>query len=105
MSDETVTLKNGTKELKALVDVVVLKLNDLLKDGFDMGGLCQLYDLVMICENSTYQAPQENIEALQECHLLQPNGKPTSVVKNVVLSAITGEGTEMVLSSPYEEEK
>lgn len=102
METDLVDLKNGAKEANVLVASTMTSLNGLMKGGF--GGLTQLYDLVMVCRDPKYKIGERNLKALQDLALLESDGQPHSSIKNIVLSAATGEGMELKLSSPLASE-
>lgn len=96
---EEVLLKNGTKEAKVLVDVVMLSVRNLLNSG--ISGITALYDLVQICRNNpNYQKFGNNEETLKKLSLLQDDGKPHSSVRNIILSSVSGDGINMAFESP-----
>jgi hypothetical protein len=70
----------------------------------DIGGVTMFYDLVMICRDPGYKIDSTNLERLKQLSLLKPDGKPHNILKNVVLSAASGEGLDMELKSPLENE-
>ena len=92
-------LKNGSEERDAAVAATMISLKYLWNSGFS--GITVISDLLQICKNDpTYRAFGDNEETLKELALLQEDGKPHATIRNIVLSAISGEGLEMTLESP-----
>ncbi len=92
-------LKNGSEEHDAAVTVTMISLKHLWNSGFS--GITVISDLHQICKNDpTYRAFGDNEKTLKGLALLQEDGKPHDTVRNIVLSAISGEGLEMMLVSP-----
>ena len=89
---ETVRLKNGSEELKVLVNLTMFSLRSLLQDN-----PTDFYDLVMVCRNKNYGVTNQTL--LNRLGLMQGNLVHTSI-KNVVLSAVIGDGLNMTLTSP-----
>jgi hypothetical protein len=65
-----------------------------------MPGILALYDLNEVCKGKNYTPFGDNLKKLQDLSLLQPDGKPHESIRNVVLSAVQGEGLDMHLGSP-----
>ena len=92
-------LKNGTEEPQPMVSVAMMSINDLWASGIP--GITALSDLVQICRNDpTYKKFGTNEDTLKKLALLQANGQPHDLVRNIVLSAFTGEGLDLELGSP-----
>lgn len=89
---ETVRLKNGSEELKVLVNSTMFNLRSLLQNN-----PTDFYDLVMVCRNKNYGVT--NRALLNRLGLMQGDLVHTSI-KNVVLSAVIGGGLDMTLTSP-----
>ncbi|MHA2064973.1 MAG: hypothetical protein ACXABY_11420 [Candidatus Thorarchaeota archaeon] len=70
------------------------------------------YELVMLCRNHDHKIPGgetgPEMETMEEYlkgkSLIGPNGLPHGTIQDVVLSAVTGEGIDMVLGSPMKTE-
>ena len=92
---ETVELKNGTTEAKGLVNVMMISLHNLLQED-----PITLYELVMKCRERDHQFWGDTVEKLQNLHLVEQDGRVHGAIRNIVLSAVTGEGLDMVLGSP-----
>lgn len=88
-------LKNGTEEDKALVAATMLTAR-LLLDSNPMA----FHDAVMIARDPKYR-PFGNLgKTLAGARILQDDGAMHASIRNVLLSAVTGDGLAMVLGSP-----
>jgi hypothetical protein len=90
-------LRNGSQEPSALVNLTVRSLSQMMGD---IQGVTALYDLHQICLGTNYRPSARQLQYLEGRGLLQANGRPHDSIKNIVLSAIEGEGLEMTLVSP-----
>ena len=91
---ETVTLKNGASEVKGLVTVTMLMLHDLLQDKPIV-----FYELVMKARDPNHKFFGCSGDNLKAVSLVQGNGQIHDSIRNIVLSAVKGEGLQMTLSS------
>lgn len=104
MEDQNVLLTNGARVPKSVVDVTMISLSHLMtKGGF--AGIIQAYDLAMFCRDSSYHMSEANKKALQDLGLLEGNGSPHDIVKDIVLSALQGEGLGMRLVQPIADQQ
>ena len=95
---KTVTLKNGATEAMPLVTTIMMVLEDLLSND-----PMAFYDLVMICRDPNYQPFGNARERLEARGLLAPRAKqPHRSIKNIILSAVTGDDLGMALEDPIE---
>ena len=94
---QMLTLRNGSQEPFALVNSTMMSLRQMMEDIL---GATALYDLHQICLGTNYRPSARQLEYLKGRCLLQANGHPHDSIKNIVLSAIEGEGLEMTLVSP-----
>lgn len=94
---ETVILRNGAEEVKPLVAIVMSLLEHVANER-----PFALYDLVMRCRDLSYQFFGDNEEYLRELKLVDQNGIIHDSDRNVILSAVGGEGMDMVLRSPIQ---
>lgn len=92
---ETVILKNGAEEVKALVNVTMFSLERL--------GPIEFYELVQTCRVRGHVPFGNTQSTLQSLGLLERNGVPYDSIRNIVLSAAVGEGLELRLQSPIKE--
>ena len=95
MTIETVKLKNGTIEAEGLVSVMMFSLRNLLQES-----PITFYELVMKCRDRDHQFWSDTLKSLQDLHLIQQDGKVHDSIRNIVLSAVEGEMSEMTLGSP-----
>ncbi len=93
----TVVLKNGATEVLPLVNVTMVSLNSLLGSS-PMG----LYELLEKCRNKDHKIFGNLGDDLIDLALLQDNGQPHGSIKNIVLSAVSGEGLGMVIGNPID---
>jgi len=96
---EIVKLKNGTTEAKPLVNATMLILRDLVDND-----PITLYELTMLCRDSSHQLWGSAGTKLKERNLVESDGRVHQSIRNVVLSAVTGDGLDMCLSSPLAED-
>lgn len=92
---ETVELRNGAVEATPLVTVAMMSLRHLMNEK-----PLALYDLVMVCRDSSYEWFGDNLQESQNLSLVQPDGKVHESIRNIVLAAVTGDGLDMRLESP-----
>lgn len=95
---ETVALRNGAEEVKSLVNVTIFLLRHLLQEN-----PIAFYELVMRCRDRNHQIYGDIDQVLKRFKLLYPNGEIHGSIRNIVLSAVTGDGLEMELGSPIAE--
>jgi len=95
---EEVKLKNGTMEAKIEIAAVLLILEGILDDR-----PFAFYDLVKHCRDATYRIWGPNELYLRQKKLIAPDGTIHSTIKNVVLSAVSGNGFHMALGNPAKE--
>lgn len=95
---KVVTLKNGTTEAKALVNATMLVLRDLAESDPLL-----LYELTMLCRDSSHQLWGSAGAKLKDRKLIEADGRVHQSIRNIVLSAVTGDGFDMCLTSPLEE--
>ena len=92
---ETVTLKNGTEEAKPLVAVMMLTLEHLFEED-----PIAAYELVMLCRNKDHVLFGNTGATLKDLSLVERDGRVCQSIRNVVLSAVVGDGLDMILQSP-----
>jgi len=95
---ETVLLKNGSKEPKALVIGVMMSLNALTGQQ-TMQSAIGFYELVMVCRDRNHKIQGNDGEILEKIGLMK-DGVIHDSVRNIVLSAVEGEDLNMVLLNP-----
>lgn len=92
---ETVQLKNGAEEAVPLVNVTMMSLRKL----FDELPIV-LYELVMLCRDSNHKPFGNCAKDLLDLNLIGPSNRPHNSIRNIVLSAVSGDGLDMTLGSP-----
>ena len=95
---DMVILKNGSEEAKVAVITIMTSLRAI----FDVAPMA-FYDLVMKCRDNNYSYFGDNMQKLEVLSLVQNGGEVHSVIRNVVLSAVSGEGLDLTLRSPIKE--
>lgn len=91
---ETVTLKNGTEEVKVLVQTTMMSLEHLV----DTNPIAAC-ELVEMCKDASHK-PFGNTNNILEDLGLVNNGQVHTSIKNIVLSAFEGEGFDLHLTLP-----
>jgi hypothetical protein len=92
-----VTLKNGSQELSSLVQMTMLSLRLLFEENPIVA-----YELCELCKNPGHRIFGDCGAKLVQLGLLQQGGAVHGSIRNIVLSAISGEGLEMTLGSPLQ---
>ncbi|OGT46803.1 MAG: hypothetical protein A3E83_03890 [Gammaproteobacteria bacterium RIFCSPHIGHO2_12_FULL_41_20] len=90
-----IKLKNGSTEL----DGVVFTVMDNLKSLFHSNPIL-FYEFVMKCRDSNHTMFGKSNDALKLLGLIEGNNSVHDSVRNIVLSAVEGEGLGMRLGSP-----
>ena len=93
MINNTIILKNGADEFKPAVVVIMMSLENLFKDA-----PLVFYDLVMLCRDRDYKV--FNLDKAVALNLVSETKKVHDTIRNVVLSAVTGDKFDMILGSP-----
>ena len=88
-------LRNNTEEVEALVAGTMLTLHSLLKEQ-----PVAFYELVMKCRDIGHSFFGNASEHLRSAGLVDENGGIHDSIKNIVLSAIQGEGFGLYLVNP-----
>ena len=92
-----VTLKNGIEESEICVKVHMLSLEILFKEK-----PITFYEFVMKCRNPKHEMFGDTANDLIDLNLMNKNNQIHDTTRNIVLSAVTGEGLEMKLESPVQ---
>jgi len=92
----TVKLKNGWDEAKPLVAIIMHTLQKLMDEGRGI----VVYELAEVCKDPTHKPWGQAGDDLKALKLLRPDGSVHDSIRNIVLSAVSGEGMEMTLGSP-----
>jgi hypothetical protein len=91
---ETLTLKNGAQEAQPLVSITTILLKNLIRED-----PIAFYELVMCCRDAEHTPFGNTAEKLQARRLYPVHDS----IRNIVLSAVTGEGLAMQLGSPVQD--
>lgn len=98
-----ITLKNGAQEVRQLVAITMMSLRKLFDDDPMVA-----YDLIMLCRNSDYRPFGSAPDKLAALRLASPMGIGMTVhesIRNIVLSAATGEGMDIGIENPIAVER
>ncbi len=97
---EATRLKNGSEEFKPLVQVTMASLSKLAETN-----PIAFYELVMKCRDQGHELFGNAGEVLKSLALIEDaRGSVHDSIRNVVLSAVEGDGFDMTLGSPFVEE-
>lgn len=99
---EMVRLKNGSEVPKATVITTMINLGNLRNS---MPGILALYDLTELCKNPDYDVSFTKDTLLSLALVSQKSTEKITVhddVKNILLSAVEGEGMNIDLCSPID---
>ncbi len=88
-------LKNGTEECEPLVLTVMASLRHLNETQ-----PIAVFELASKCRDSSHKLFGNNGKVLTDLALLDSDCGVHSSIKNIVLSAIEGDGMDMMLCSP-----
>lgn len=92
---ETVILRNGAEEAKPHVTVTMMSLEHLMEDR-----PLAFYDLAMRCRDRSYKFFGDNEEYLKSLDIVDRDGSIHGSIRNIVLSAVEGDGLDMHIRSP-----
>jgi hypothetical protein len=92
---ETVLLKNGAEEVMPLVATVMLVLERLVEEQPVV-----FYELVMVCRDPHHTPWGQTGGELKARELMSPDGHIHNSIRNIVLSAVEGDGLGMQLVNP-----
>jgi len=96
---EVVTLKSGHPEGKALTLATYHTLSLLFDDKAIV-----FYELFQLAKDPAHQIWGNNtVEELKSLALLQSDGSMHDSIRQIILSAVSGEGFNMVLDNPIAE--
>ena len=91
-------LKNGSEYSEELFGIVW----SVIKNLFENEPIV-FYELVMKCRDFSHPYFGNTAEKLESIGLLSPFRAPHPLVKDIILSAVTGDGLEMTLAFPLAE--
>jgi len=90
-------LKNGASEVRNLVEVTMFVLQSLLAED-----PIAFYEMAMLCRNPKHELWGNTRDKLTARSLVESSGQPHSSIRNIVLSAVTGDGFNLTLGSPFQ---
>lgn len=90
-------LKNGASEARNLVEVAMFVLQALLTED-----PVAFYELVMLCRDPKHELWGNTRDKLTERNLVESSGQPHSSMRNIVLSAVTGDDFDLTLGNPFQ---
>lgn len=96
---EMVTLKNGKEVPLSIVVTTMMTLKNLIENYPIV-----FYELVMKCRDPNHEMWGDSEKLIAKFGLMQ-NGRVQSSVKDIVLSAVTGDDLDMAMSSPIDYRK
>jgi len=95
-NNQLVTLKNGAKEQRCIINGIMASLRALQKR------VPLLFEqLVLKCHYPKHQFPGDSEAGLMRLRMLEPEGHVHSEIRNVVLSAVRMSGNELIIGSPF----
>jgi hypothetical protein len=98
---QEVRLRNGSSEAAPLVAATLLSLRSLLSED-----PISASELVCVARDPTHKLSGKTGDRLREWALLEHDGKSMHAsVRNIILSAVEGEGFDLRLISPVQEEE
>jgi hypothetical protein len=95
MAATEVTLKNGKSAPDVAVRAIMLNLGKCLEDQ-----PIAFYEMACVCRDREHVPFGNTGEILRSRGLLESSGQPHEVVRDVVLSAVTGEDFDLHLGEP-----
>ena len=96
---EVVKLKNGSEEFGPAVYATVFALKKLFQND-----PIAFFDLVSKCRDQNHQFSSDAETRLKALAIVDSDGTIHSIVKNVVLSAVEGDGLKMKIVTPVLED-
>lgn len=93
-----IRLKNGTEEGRIVVTATMMSLRGLLED-VETGGPIAFYELVMLARDRNHKLFGNTERTLRDRALFPLHGS----IRNIILSAVEGDGLDMTLGSPIAE--
>lgn len=97
---DVLKLKNGSEEAAPLVKVTMMSVEHLMESH-----PIALMELVSLCRDRDHELFGNTAVELRSFALVDLDGSIHRSIRNIVLSAVEGEGLEMRLISPLAEDK
>lgn len=88
-------LKNGAEEAASLVKVTMMSVKRLMESN-----PIALIELALLCRDRDHELFGNTAVELQSLGLVDPGGSVHGSIRNVILSAVEGEGLKMIFASP-----
>ena len=88
-------LQNGSEEPSISVAVTMMALKNLIQDD-----PLSFFELVSKARDRGHEIPPHQTNVLVGLHLMEPEGTLHQTIRNVILSAVTGESLGMTLQDP-----
>jgi hypothetical protein len=98
--NKSVRLKSGYEEAQSLVVSTIFQLELLITEDS-----IAFYEAVMIARNPEQVCFGDRANRLKELAILTRDGRMHDSVRNIIVSAVSGEGLEMRLGNPVVEEQ
>lgn len=95
---EEVVLRNGAKEVKPLVVALMMAARSLIEDN-----PIAFYELICLCRNTNHELWGNAAEVLRTRNLIDDRGKVHDSCRNILPSAVIGDGLDMRIRSPLAE--
>jgi len=95
MEIELTELKNGARVPKAIVVTTMMSLEKLFQNDPILA-----YELTMLCRNPQHRLFGNSLDELKRRAFVNSAGCVHKTVRDVVLSAVTGEDVDLILESP-----
>lgn len=95
MGLETVKLKDGSEEAEVAVRTIMVALEYLVKRN-----QVAFYELVEVCKDQAHYMWPGSTNVLKNLGLMDSDGRVQDTTRHVVLSAVTGEGLSLGVTSP-----
>lgn len=92
---DIVRLKNGAEEAESLVVVTMISLDHLIATD-----VIAFYELVQLCKNPQHKLSGNTGDTLRGLNLVRRDEGIHDSIRNIVLSATSGDGLDMALGSP-----
>lgn len=93
---QTVKLRNGTEEVAMMVPIIMMHLKSMFADD-----PIAAYEIVMHARDRNHPPWNETMTArFKSLSLLESDGRMHDTVRNIIVSAVTGDLLDMTLRDP-----
>lgn len=93
----TIMLKNGAIVPEATVATTMISLREIIESD-----PIAFFEFIEICNNENHSLFGDTDKTLKNLGLIQSNGQPHDITKLIALAATEGDGLDLKLVSPYE---